>query len=681
MRIARHIKTRQFAAVKIVSKSALANKPTLHDVLLNTEREIVIMKLIDHPNIIRLYDVWETSSDLYLIFEYIEGGELFDYICDKGRLSTSEALDYFQQIIFAVDYCHRFNIAHRDLKPENILIDKDKNIKIADFGMAAWQARTKNGLLHTVCGTPHYIAPEIIMGNEYDGRSSDVWSCGIILFALLAGYLPFDDVDLVSVLEKVKLAKYKVPRGINPMAKDLISKMLQKNAEARITIPQILKHPFFLSQRPKMARKDMPDLDLMSRPVTKKECIDDDIFANLRTLWHGTPDEDIIECLTNDQPTWEKGVYHLLVAYRYKHLENYDDEEEINAQARKKKDTEKELPRRVECTLSQATDPKSPTYLPPRADPPTPRRARRSLCELPQVNALQISLPSDTPRSPPTPNTRPHSVLTVPTKGDEDTMFEFFHQIVERLNAMEACTNTATPPMEADYGLEQRSASLDDTELLREPKHNRTDDLFGIGIASPGKVLRRSTELDKENQSVQVNPPGILRKPSVRSNDVETKRPIPRVRIISPPKRLRRKKSFTAPITLLDRRPSLSRWLSGVFRFKPTSYELLSTRNAFTSREECRRLLWELGVQVSLTHAEEAGVLECKFDGVENPSGVLPVLKFVRFRVEVQQPTTPQALAGYQVALRFTLEKGASSSFETICHRVRRMWELDLPRL
>jgi serine/threonine protein kinase len=144
-------------------------------VLLGIEREIVIMKLIDHPNVLNLYDVWETKTELYapflrifatelttsyLIMEYVPGGELFDYLVKRGRLPVSEALHYFQQIIHAVDYCHRFNICHRDLKPENLLLDKDKNIKVADFGMAAWEAGER--MLETSCGSPHYASPEIV---------------------------------------------------------------------------------------------------------------------------------------------------------------------------------------------------------------------------------------------------------------------------------------------------------------------------------------------------------------------------------------------------------------------------------------------------------------------------------------------------------------------------------------
>src|SRR6266545_7010167 len=180
VRIARHSKTGQYAAIKIIPKGSLSSRVSLNRLadevernLLAVEREIVVMKLIDHPNILKLYDVWETSSSLYLILEYVQGGELFDYLCNEGRRPTHEGLDYFQQIISAVDYCHRFNIAHRDLKLENILIDDESNIKIADFGMAAWQDSSRGKLLRTSCGSPHYAAPEVISGKPYDGRAAD----------------------------------------------------------------------------------------------------------------------------------------------------------------------------------------------------------------------------------------------------------------------------------------------------------------------------------------------------------------------------------------------------------------------------------------------------------------------------------------------------------------------------
>ena len=254
VRLARHSRTGQYAAVKIVSKTALLNSrmsltslgEESERILHGIEREIVIMKLIDHPHIMRLYDVWETSTELYLILEYVEGGELFDHLCAKGRLPTQEALGYFQQIITAIDYCHRFHIAHRDLKPENLLLDRDHNIKVADFGMAVWQGA--NDMLQTACGSPHYAAPEVIAGRAYDGTASDIWSCGVILFALLAGRLPFDDEDLPVLLERVKIGRFMMPTDIDLRAQDLIRRMLQKDVKKRITIPEILRHPFYTSR-------------------------------------------------------------------------------------------------------------------------------------------------------------------------------------------------------------------------------------------------------------------------------------------------------------------------------------------------------------------------------------------------------------------------------------------------
>ncbi|TRM65318.1 kinase-like domain-containing protein [Schizophyllum amplum] len=194
------------------------------------------MKLTDHPNILRLYDVWETSTELYLVLEYVQGGELFEHICNNGRLEADEGARYFQQIISAVEYFHRFDIAHRDLKPENILLDQDGNVKIADFGMATLQAA--GSLLTSSCGSPHYAAPEIIVeGATYDGAAADVWSCGVVLYAMLVGTLPFDDPDLEVMFEMIKAVDYVLPPDIDPFAQDLISKMLVRMSESASQYP------------------------------------------------------------------------------------------------------------------------------------------------------------------------------------------------------------------------------------------------------------------------------------------------------------------------------------------------------------------------------------------------------------------------------------------------------------
>ncbi|KAG8214995.1 Pkinase-domain-containing protein [Butyriboletus roseoflavus] len=742
VRIARHTKTGQYAAVKIVSKQHLLNSTTItrptdtpEHMLLSIEREIVIMKLIEHPNVMRLYDVWETSSELYLILEYVEGGELFDYLCTRGRLAPPEALACFQQIIAAVDYCHRFGVAHRDLKPENLLMDRQGNIKVADFGMAAWQTGAREGLLQTACGSPHYAAPEVVMGRAYDGRASDIWSCGVILFALLAGRLPFDDEDLGTLLDKVKSGRYEMPMGIEPDARDLVERMLQRDVEKRITMPEILVHPFFVSSEPKAVSRDMPDLDALAKPIGGTEEIDQDIFANLRTLWHGTPEEDILEALRSETPNWQKGVYHLLIRYRNARLENYGEEEAMGRVGSKKsrkvssQDGDVNIDQGILVrTTSQATDlGRSPSTLPPRAAPPTPRRAvRRNIVEeLVQLGAPQIVLHAPTPprpgathspspsryssTSPLSPNLPP---LTVPDVKD-DKMQLFFQQIVEHLNAMEIRAGMASAPVSPQLQSGQPPTPLTSMEFGRQRQrhpvydpsretHNQRDPLAPVygSTASNVENMRHESrlshyagqfgELDKENgRYLGPNMNGIVKKSSLRNNDTSARRQPLRVQIVEPsPRKLQRKKSIETSTPTMTVSPAWSdssftlpstprrRWLGNVFKFKPASYQLLSVHDAFTSREECRRLLVGIGVKVVLTLSEGSDILKCRFDETKDPAAI----KAVRFRAEIREATMQQVRAGFRVALQLIQEKGASSSFQIICQRLRNVWELDVVR-
>ncbi len=165
-------------------------------------REIKILKLFRHPHIIRLYEVIETPTDIFLVMEYVDGGELFEYIVQRGRLLETEARKFFQQIISGIEYCHRYMVVHRDLKPENLLLDSDKNIKIADFGLS--NMMLDGNFLKTSCGSPNYAAPEVITGKLYAGPEVDVWSCGVILYALLCGKLPFDEETIPSLFKKIR---------------------------------------------------------------------------------------------------------------------------------------------------------------------------------------------------------------------------------------------------------------------------------------------------------------------------------------------------------------------------------------------------------------------------------------------------------------------------------------------
>ncbi|KAK6201290.1 uncharacterized protein RJT21DRAFT_34266 [Scheffersomyces amazonensis] len=333
VRLAKNVTTGKLAAVKIVPKSnfkRLENPKYKHpDIASNKdrlpygiEREIIIMKLISHPNIMGLYDVWENKNDLYLILEYIEGGELFDYLIKRGRLQEFEAINYFKQIINGIGYLHQFNICHRDLKPENLLLDFNKNIKIADFGMAALEVREK--LLETSCGSPHYASPEIVAGKNYHGAPSDIWSCGIILFALLTGHLPFDDENIRKLLLKVQSGRFIIPHDLSWEAKDLITKMLRVNPQDRITIEKILVHPLLTKypdpQIPNSSLKSNGINKLLNiKPIDSINKIDKEILKNLSVLFHNCDEQTIVGKLLSPNKCPEKMFYYLLMKYRNEH--------------------------------------------------------------------------------------------------------------------------------------------------------------------------------------------------------------------------------------------------------------------------------------------------------------------------------------------------------------------------
>ncbi|CAO2173938.1 unnamed protein product [Urochloa humidicola] len=181
-----------------------------------------------------------------MVLEFVNGGELFDKIAIKGKLSEREGRRLFQQLIDGVSYCHDKGVYHRDLKPENVLVDRSGNIKISDFGLSALPQHLGNdGLLHTTCGSPNYIAPEVLQNRGYDGSLSDIWSCGVILFVMLAGYLPFDDRNLVVLYQKIFKGDCQMPKWLSPAAQDLLRKILEPNPMKRINIAGIKEHEWF----------------------------------------------------------------------------------------------------------------------------------------------------------------------------------------------------------------------------------------------------------------------------------------------------------------------------------------------------------------------------------------------------------------------------------------------------
>ncbi|XP_047062336.1 CBL-interacting protein kinase 31-like [Lolium rigidum] len=242
VRIAKNMESGDHVAIKILDKV----KVQKHGLVEQIRREICTMKLIQHPNVVRLHEVMGSKARIFIVLEYITGGELHDIIVDRGSLKEDEARKFFQQLINAVDYCHSRGVYHRDLKIENLLLDTAGNLKVSDFGLSAISEQVKaDGLLHTTCGTPNYVAPEVIEDKGYDGALADLWSCGVILFVMLAGYLPFEDDNLASLYKKISAAQFVCPSWFSDGAKKLIARVLDPNPSTRITIAQLLKDQWF----------------------------------------------------------------------------------------------------------------------------------------------------------------------------------------------------------------------------------------------------------------------------------------------------------------------------------------------------------------------------------------------------------------------------------------------------
>ncbi|XP_058787883.1 CBL-interacting serine/threonine-protein kinase 11-like [Vicia villosa] len=238
---ARNIQTGHGVAVKIINKKKLSGTGLTG----NVKREITIMSRLHHPHIVRLHEVLATKTKIYFIMDFVRGGELFAKI-SKGRFSEDLSRRYFHQLISAVGYCHSRGVFHRDLKPENLLLDENGKLKVSDFGLSAVTDQIRpDGLLHTLCGTPAYVAPEILAKRGYDGAKVDVWSCGVVLFVLAAGYLPFNDQNLMVMYRKIYKGEFRCPRWMSPDLRRFLSKLLDTNPETRITVEEMTRDPWF----------------------------------------------------------------------------------------------------------------------------------------------------------------------------------------------------------------------------------------------------------------------------------------------------------------------------------------------------------------------------------------------------------------------------------------------------
>ncbi|KAL6627743.1 hypothetical protein ACP70R_031469 [Stipagrostis hirtigluma subsp. patula] len=275
VKYARHLATGGHFAIKILDRSKILSL-RIHDQI---RREIGTLKLLKHPNVVRLHEVAASKTKIYMVLEYVNGGELFDKIAIKGKLSEQEGRRLFQQLIDGVSYCHDKGVYHRDLKPENVLVDRKGNIKISDFGLSALpQHLGDDGLLHTTCGSPNYIAPEVLQNRGYDGSLSDIWSCGVILYVMLVGCLPFDDRNLVVLYQKIFKGNCQIPKWLSPSAQDLLRRILEPNPMKRINISAIKEHEWFQKDYIPVVQYDDDEDTLLDSVLPIKEQIDEPVY-------------------------------------------------------------------------------------------------------------------------------------------------------------------------------------------------------------------------------------------------------------------------------------------------------------------------------------------------------------------------------------------------------------------
>jgi len=279
VRLATHNATGEKVAIKILEKSKIIDMVDVERV----SSEISILKSIYHPHIMQLYEVIETGDKLYMITEYAEHGELFNHIVKHRHLEEDEARRLFNQILSGVDYLHKNNIVHRDLKPENLLLDSNDGIKIADFGLS--HKHKEGELLQTACGSPCYAAPEMILGKKYRGSTVDVWSCGVVLFAMVCGYLPFEGENTLALYKKILRAEYKTPEHLSKGVKDLLMNILKTDPKVRYTVEDIRRHVWMCNESvPSVPiikdRINVQALELLESYNKSKNKIVKDIRAN-----------------------------------------------------------------------------------------------------------------------------------------------------------------------------------------------------------------------------------------------------------------------------------------------------------------------------------------------------------------------------------------------------------------
>ncbi|CEL94458.1 unnamed protein product [Vitrella brassicaformis CCMP3155] len=302
VKVAVHEKTGEKVAIKMINKLKM-QAMEMHGKL---KREINILQQLKHPHVIRLYEVLDTPTHIFIVMEYVPG-ELFDYILERRRLSEGDARRFFQQIVSGVEYSHQNMVCHRDLKPENVLLDMNLHVKIADFGLS--NMMKEGDFLKTSCGSPNYAAPEIVSGKAYAGPEVDVWSCGVLLFAMLCGHLPFDEEGLPNLFKKIRSGRFTLPGHLSELSRSMIIRMLVVDPTRRITFREIRKHAWFRQSLPLYLSVPLAD--------PSHQAVYPDIITQLNELGYDVTEASIdLNPKAGAFPNMETVAYQLLLDKR-----------------------------------------------------------------------------------------------------------------------------------------------------------------------------------------------------------------------------------------------------------------------------------------------------------------------------------------------------------------------------
>ncbi|KAM6932060.1 serine/threonine-protein kinase SIK2 isoform 2-T2 [Lycodopsis pacificus] len=325
VKLARHRITKTEVAIKIIDKTQL-DAVNLEKIY----REVQIMKMLDHPHIIKLYQVMETKNMLYLVTEYAKNGEIFDYLAKHGRLSELEARRKFWQILSAVEYCHNRNIVHRDLKAENLLLDGHMNIKIADFGFGNFFQPGEP--LATWCGSPPYAAPEVFEGQQYEGPQLDIWSMGVVLYVLVCGALPFDGPTLPVLRQRVLEGRFRIPYFMTEECEHLIRRMLVLDPSKRLSVAQIKEHKWMALYAP-VQRPVLYQQPLSAEGEAGVGEYSEQVLRLMHSL--GIDQHKTIESLQNKSYNHFAAIYYLLVERLKAHRCSFPVEQRLDARQRR----------------------------------------------------------------------------------------------------------------------------------------------------------------------------------------------------------------------------------------------------------------------------------------------------------------------------------------------------------